>query len=230
MSGICLWNNFAVVILFFVIGCADEPKPSALQLPEQGLSIKLEQRNSTTITRIPSELRIEIGDITRGQTMLTVWNGAEVLMRESIHEKESYPFTWNNEKLRIECVQLDNELIGPDFGYFKLSGNQNSTLEPSPQSNSGISEKDKILQLIEIVEQSDIIFIRNGEEHNAQEAAAHLRRKYEYAGSDIQTAEQFITNIASRSSSTGEAYRVKLKDGSLVDAEAWFRERLRESQ
>jgi Family of unknown function (DUF5329) len=213
-----------------VCGCNNPPAPSALQLPEQGLSIKLEQRNSTTITRMPSELRIEIGDITRGQTLLTVWNGAEVVMRESIHENESFPFTWNNEKLAIECVQLDNELLGPDFGYFKLTGNQSSKTEASAQPNSAMSEKDKILRLIQVVEQSDITFIRNGDEHDAQEAAAHLRRKYDYAGSDIQTVDQFIENIASRSSSSNQPYQVKLKDGAIVNAEDWFRDRLKEIQ
>ena len=93
-----------------------------------------------------------------------------------------------------------------------------------------MSEKEKILRLIEIVEKSDIAFIRNGDEHTAQEAADHLRRKYNYAENEIQTVDQFIVNIASKSSSSNQPYQVKLKDGTIVNAEDWFRERIKEIQ
>ncbi len=232
-------NSWILIGFVFILGCQnppapaitpEPPEPPALQLPAQGLSFKLEQRYTRSITDKPTELRIEIGDITRGQTMITVWNGSEILLQESISDNQSFPFTWYNQRLSIACVQLDNDLLGPDYGYFKLTGDTNSSKEASTTIAASMSEKEKILRLVEIVAKSDIIFIRNGEEHTAQEAADHLRRKYNYAENEIQTVDQFIVNIASKSSSSNQPYQVKLKDGTIVNAEDWFRERIKEIQ
>lgn len=209
-----------------IAGCDQPAKTSSLQIPAQGLNFKLEQRNSTTITHLPAELRVEIGDITRGQTLLTVWSGAQVLFRESMQENETGPFSWQNEKLTIECVQLDNELLGPDYGYFCLRSDEHPGTTPA--SPSALTEHEKIQKLIELTEKSQITFIRNGQDHSAQEAADHLRRKYDYAKDDIHTADQFIQEIASKSSSTGELYYVRMQDGTEVPAGDWFRERLKE--
>ena len=218
--------SFLLMGILLILGCGNSANQAALHIPDQGLSFKLEQRNSVTLAHLPSELRIEIGDITRGRTLLTVWSGREILYREAMQEKKAVPFVWNNEKLLIECVQLDNELIGPDFAYLRLTKNENNSVSPSQKLE--LSEEEKILRLIEITEKSQITFIRNGAEHTASEAAEHLRRKYEYAQEEIQTAQQFIVNIAGRSSTTNEVYLVKLPDGSPVRAEDWFRDRLRE--
>ena len=216
--------TFLIWVVFLLAACENPPQNPSFQIPENGISIKLEQRNSSTITLVPSELRIEIGDITRGQTLLTVWSGAEVILRESIRENESFPFGWNGQKLSVECVQLDNELLGPDFGYFKIV----STDSTSAKEATGISEKDKIMTLIDLTSKSDIVFIRNGTEHTGAEAADHLRRKYKQSEDEIHTVEEFITALASRSSTTNEPYQVRLKDGTTMAAEAWFRERLAE--
>ncbi len=58
--------------------------------------------------------------------------------------------------------------------------------------------------------QTDIVFIRNGSEHNASEAAAHLRLKLGNTKNRIDTAEQFIDKVASASSITGKPYLVRL--------------------
>ncbi len=68
-----------------------------------------------------------------------------------------------------------------------------------PASDQGRLE---IAALISRVEQSDgVVFIRNGSEHSAAEAAAHLRRKLRAAHGRVHTAEQFIDHIGTRSSS-----------------------------
>lgn len=83
--------------------------------------------------------------------------------------------------------------------------------------------------LISRVGQSpDIVFIRNGGEHSATEAAAHLRRKLGAAHGRITTAEQFIDVLGTRSSFNGRPYRVRLPDGREVDSATWLRQLLRE--
>lgn len=73
-----------------------------------------------------------------------------------------------------------------------------------------------------------VVFIRNGSEYSAAEAAAHLRRKLEASKGRIKTPEQFIDKLGSRSSMTGRAYRVRLPDGREIVSAAWLTGLLRE--
>lgn len=73
-----------------------------------------------------------------------------------------------------------------------------------------------------------VVFIRNGSEHTAAEAAAHLQRKREAAHATFASAEQFIDAVGTRSSLTGRPYRVRTADGREVDSAAWLRGLLRE--
>ena len=73
-----------------------------------------------------------------------------------------------------------------------------------------------------------VVFIRNGSDHSAGEAAAHLQRKLGAAHGRITTAEQFIDVLGTRSSFTGIVYRVRFADGHVVDSAVWLRQLLRE--
>ena len=85
-------------------------------------------------------------------------------------------------------------------------------------------EKLKIEALIAAVEaHPDAVFIRNGREHRAAQAAAHLRMKWRRAGERIRTADDFITHLASASSLTGRKYRIRFADGRELDAAVFFR-------
>lgn len=61
-------------------------------------------------------------------------------------------------------------------------------------------------------------FVRNGSEHDATKAADHLRMKLGKAGERVKTAEQFIDGIATKSSFSGKAYRIRFKDGAEKDS------------
>jgi hypothetical protein len=90
------------------------------------------------------------------------------------------------------------------------------------------AEQTRIDELIVCVAASDISFVRNGTTHDAREAAAHMRMKWGYAGKRITTAEIFIEHIGSRSSTTGEPYRVILRDGCSLEAGLWLHGLLKE--
>ena len=76
---------------------------------------------------------------------------------------------------------------------------------PSP------SEDQVIQTLIQRVEKkNDMVFVRNGNEYNATDAASHMRSKYDYFKAEIVTAEDFIERCATRSEMTKIAYKVKL--------------------
>ncbi|KGQ20067.1 hypothetical protein LF41_2234 [Lysobacter dokdonensis DS-58] len=73
-----------------------------------------------------------------------------------------------------------------------------------------------------------VVFIRNGTEYSAADAAAHLQRKRKAAGNRIKTPEQFIDKLGARSSMTGKPYRVRLASGTEMDSAAWLNGLLRE--
>ena len=74
-------------------------------------------------------------------------------------------------------------------------------------------------QLIGFVEQQrGAVFIRNGTEYSCANAAKFLRGKMDSMGDDVTTAREFVDRIASKSSMTGEAYRVKFADGRVLTA------------
>jgi len=100
-------------------------------------------------------------------------------------------------------------------------------LLPRPGAAAG-SERVAIEDLLRAVDESGLVWIRNGSEHDAHAAAAHLRAKWQAAGARVRTAEDFIDGIASRSSLSGRPYLVRLPDGSTVPAADWLRARLAE--
>jgi hypothetical protein len=70
-------------------------------------------------------------------------------------------------------------------------------------------------------------FLRNGREYDAKEAADHLRLKLKTAGNRVKTADDFIRLCGSRSSLSGQAYRIRFADGTAMEAEGFFRNKLK---
>jgi hypothetical protein len=90
------------------------------------------------------------------------------------------------------------------------------------------SEAAKIRYLIGSVEAlQGVTFLRNGGEYDAKKAADHLRLKLKMSGDRVMTAEDFIRLCGSKSSISGEAYRMRFPDGTTIYVEAFFRERLK---
>jgi hypothetical protein len=220
-------------------------KPAAIG--SRPVEVTLKQRS--TAAALGSDIRLTIDDITRGQVMVSLADskGGVVLAATSLKEDESSPFTLNDEEYHITLRKLDNELIGDDFATFVISrGAISSHTAPSetkapppsaPVNQPGskelpkirtASEREKIEQLLSSIEaDSSVVFIRNDAEHSATEAAEHLRAKWSAAG-DINSADEFIEKIASKSSLSGEPYRVCLPDGTVVSAGDYLRGKLRE--
>jgi hypothetical protein len=69
-------------------------------------------------------------------------------------------------------------------------------------------------------------FVRNGEPHDAREAAEHLEAKYRHFRKEIVTAEDFIERCATRSEVTGQPYMVQLADGKAREARGFMLQEL----
>ena len=79
--------------------------------------------------------------------------------------------------------------------------------------------------LIRTVAQSKLDFIRNGEKHTSAEAAEHMREKYDYFRSKIETPEDFIRLCASKSLLSSKPYLVVTAHGTIPTAK-WLQEKL----
>ena len=90
-----------------------------------------------------------------------------------------------------------------------------------------LSEEEKIKSLIATVRGlKDATFIRNGDEHDCDSAADHMQRKWKAGRKEIKTARDFVRLAASKSSRSGEAYRIRFKDGKEVTSEAFLTKEL----
>jgi len=67
-----------------------------------------------------------------------------------------------------------------------------------------------------------MVFLRNGNEYTAADAAKHMQAKYDYFKKDLATAEDFIDRCASRSEMTGKPYQVKMPNGAVRDAKEFL--------
>ena len=90
------------------------------------------------------------------------------------------------------------------------------------------TEMARIERLIQYVEaQRDMQFIRNGTAYSCADAAKFMRGKFEMMGDQVTTAQQFIDQIASKSSTTGQPYFVRFADGKTTPAAKFLGDELK---
>jgi hypothetical protein len=98
----------------------------------------------------------------------------------------------------------------------------------SAMAKTPLSEAQKIESLITSIETlKGAVFIRNGSEYSAEQAAHHLRMKWDKAGSRVKSAEDFIEKCASKSSMSGEKYQIRFANGKVENSEDYFHDELR---
>jgi hypothetical protein len=83
-----------------------------------------------------------------------------------------------------------------------------SLLDINPDTS--LYEKQRIDYLLSRITRSTNIFIRNAEEYTGKTAASHMRGKYRKYRTEVQTAEDFIRAIASRSRISRDDYKIKI--------------------
>lgn len=100
--------------------------------------------------------------------------------------------------------------------------------------NQKVEDK-KIYFLINEVKKSKAVFLRNGDEHDCEEAADHLetkmkraRRTFGFFGSMApMSVETFIDKIASQSSMSGKVYQIKLPNQKPIPTKTWLYKKLK---
>lgn len=76
--------------------------------------------------------------------------------------------------------------------------------------------------LFTLVAQSNCLFIRNGSEHDAEDAADHMRLKSRRGKKYYDSTEQYIDRLATKSSWSGKAYSVQCPNQPPLSSNEWL--------
>ncbi len=203
---------------------AEAPAPTPPPIPGLPSSLTVKQRSQTSIPG--SDLVLSIDDITRGQVQASVLAIKDVLVQPAyLKPGEKREFDYQERKYELTLVELKNALVGEDFATFRLS---EAAAPVAPAAVKILSEMEKVDRLIATVESLEgATFLRNGGEYTPAQAARHLRDKRNSAGDKLTTADQFIEQVASKSSLSGEEYVIRFADGQSVKAGEFLKQELK---
>jgi membrane-bound lytic murein transglycosylase len=96
-----------------------------------------------------------------------------------------------------------------------------------PDQERPTTERQKIEALIKHVEGlKDAKFVRNGMEYDAKTAVQFLRGKWDANTAQIKTAKDFIEKAASISTTTGQPYLIRFKDGKQMKSGEYLKAEL----
>jgi hypothetical protein len=189
--------------------------PKRLDFPWDRATVTIYQRCSRGLPGSHGNLMLHIGDITAGQVLVSVYGETHepLIDMVSLRQGDTVRLPLAEEEYVLVLDRLVNVLIGRDYAVFSLV---------SPDA----WQREEIDRLLTVIQESDLTFIRAGQEMTGAAFAAHLRQKLAVAKRDVLSVDQFIDQVASRSSTSGGAYQVRLAGGDIVDAAGWLREQV----
>jgi hypothetical protein len=94
-------------------------------------------------------------------------------------------------------------------------------------ANPTPAESQRIDKLIAAVgKRTDIRFIRNGKEYSCEQAAEFLRGKLKWRLDKVTTVQDFIEQIGTRSTTSGESYQVRMAGGQTMPSAEFLQQEL----
>jgi len=183
----------------------------------------ISQRSTVSLPGSDGKLLITIDDITAGQVLTTLsWQvGKPVVATRSLRQGDVVTFTVSNHAYKIKLKKLTNVLVGEDSAVFQL-------WPATAEIDTVLSENEKIETLILSLGQlSGATFVRDGQDYKPEEAIVHMMKKWEWKKTSIETAEDFIRIVGSKSSTSGKPYVIKMHDGTEVETEELFKKQLK---
>ena len=86
----------------------------------------------------------------------------------------------------------------------------------------GDSLEKAISHLLKYVEESGCAYIRNDKKYSSNEAAEHIKKKYDHFKDEIVTPERFIELCATKSLVSGKPYFVRCGRNDKIPSAAWL--------
>ena len=83
-------------------------------------------------------------------------------------------------------------------------------------------QQPEVEHLIDFVQASPCLIRRNGTTHSGTEAAAHIRKKYDYFRDKISSTEEFISYSAAKSTMSGKYYTVLCNRHEPIRTQDWL--------
>jgi hypothetical protein len=203
-----------------LVSCESDQPP--LRIPDGGVDLDIGQRKRHEIQGYHGGIAIELDDITRSQVVVRILHDSQVLASQSMSEGVSIDFTIKDEAYFLRLDKLINQMIGRDNAIFRLA--KKSDWQPI-NTAAGISS---LLERIRTAG-ADYVFIRNGGEYSPEKTAAHLEMKWKNHGA-IRSMDQFIEEIATKSSQSGKLYMVRHLDEEPIPLAEWLQSEIRNSQ
>ncbi|MBQ4834751.1 DUF5329 domain-containing protein [Pseudoalteromonas luteoviolacea] len=80
----------------------------------------------------------------------------------------------------------------------------------------------EVQHLLAFIEAANCQYERNGTMHSAQDAKAHIYKKYNYYQDDINSAEDFIRLAATKSSLSGKHYQIHCPNKPVTKSSEWL--------
>lgn len=80
----------------------------------------------------------------------------------------------------------------------------------------------EINYLLNFVASTDCKYERNGDMHSGKEAVKHIKKKYNYYEDDIETTEDFIKFSATKSTISGDRYKIHCANQPPVQSSVWL--------
>ena len=180
------------------------------QLIKNGMTMTVVQRETVTIASSDDEeLAITIGDITGGRVSVSIIErkeGKTVLPFQYMRSGEIVSFHHNSVTYKLHLKRLQNFIVGDDKAYFQIYNKGNRPPLTTEE------EVEKLLQ--HLSELKGAVLVRNGEVYSVKNGVSHLIFKAQAFNSEINSSEDFINLIASKSDSSGELYMIHFVDAS----------------
>ncbi len=79
-----------------------------------------------------------------------------------------------------------------------------------------------IARLLSFVRTSNCQFLRNGDLHSAKDAEKHIKKKYRHYKNDISSVEVFIELAATKSSLSGDVYKIQCPNKEENTSKEWL--------
>jgi hypothetical protein len=185
--------------------------PKKLELPWEEAKIALYQRSITDLPGVGGSLRVQLGDIAAEQVLVSVFGPNNEIVADLVRMRAGDAMSIALQEARY-VLYLDGLYgagQGRDYGIF--------TLMPSRTWERG-----RINRLCDLVEGTDLIFIRDGHMMGSAMFASLMRNKLALYGVKNPSLTGFIDEACTRSETSGEKYRFKRQSGTEGDVAPWL--------